>query len=388
VTIDNVDTPTMELSKSGGHYGLKFVGMCAWVACLATAGIKGRDYGTSEAKSINERVAQLAKSQEAERQRATAEAEEERRDLNAEEDRQSALEQAEQARLRSIEQAEQARLRSIDEAERARNNPIAEEERQRAYAREVQADRDRIIAKQKQQYADWEKRRAAINRIADENSQSRKSLNSTAVVPRAIPVGATAPEKTPIRIDTNRNGPVKTVTQDTLQMTDIDGRELQRVRYEINTIYARHGVVFPNEEIQSWAIQQKWYKAIPGRTFDEAEKLFTADERHDIEVLSARRDQFNQTRVNDSVLSTGRLDPKNVASWNATKIQLEINTIYAHYGIEFPTPELQGWANKQPWYKTVPGRTSAQVDGLLGADERYNIEILAARRAELKGEGK
>lgn len=62
-----------------------------------------------------------------------------------------------------------------------------------------------------------------------------------------------------------------------------------RVRYEINTIYARHGVMFPKPEIQAYFDTKDWYQPVAGLSFADAENKFSEAERRDIEMLGARR---------------------------------------------------------------------------------------------------
>ena len=172
--------------------------------------------------------------------------------------------------------------------------------------------------------------------------------------------------------------------QGNLNSEEIEGRDVARVRSEINTIYARHGVVFPNKELQAWASQQPWYKPDPGLTFDEAEKQCSVDERHDIEVLASRRDSLLGKVVIQRALPVSEsLNSQLIATWDASRVRTEINSVYARYGVDFPNRELQSWADKQPGYKRIPGRTFDDVDLLLDGNDRSNIELLAARRTQI-----
>jgi len=78
-------------------------------------------------------------------------------------------------------------------------------------------------------------------------------------------------------------------TQGNLNATEIAQWDLARVRYEINTIYARHGVVFPKREIQAYFETKEWYRPALDLTFTEAESRFSPAEKIDIEILSSRR---------------------------------------------------------------------------------------------------
>lgn len=166
---------------------------------------------------------------------------------------------------------------------------------------------------------------------------------------------------------------------------EIEEWEMARVRTEINTIYARHGVVFPAPELQAWADRQPWYQPVAGLTFDQAEDRFSVEELQYIKALVARRDRIlgKAPALKVPPLSEP-LDPQLVATWDASRVQLEINSVYARYGVSFPNRKLQAWADKQPWYQRVPGRTFGEVDAMIGDVDRHNIGLLAARRAQIK----
>ena len=82
--------------------------------------------------------------------------------------------------------------------------------------------------------------------------------------------------------------------------------------------------------------------------------------------------------------SLGRLTADQIKSWDFEKVRLAINVIYALHGTEFPKQDIQAWANQKPWYRRIPGRTPEIAEQSFSADDRTNIEILAARRAALK----
>ncbi len=172
--------------------------------------------------------------------------------------------------------------------------------------------------------------------------------------------------------------------QGNLSREEIQDWNLARVKSEINQIYARQGVVFPKQEIQSHFEKQAWYKPVPGLTFDQAEEGFSTEERHDIEALADRRTLLtggNQPQTALPVSEPLGLDL--VTTWDAARVRNEINSIYASYGVDFTNEDLRKWADKQPWYKFVLGRTFADADALFSETDRNNIEVLAARRSQI-----
>ena len=85
--------------------------------------------------------------------------------------------------------------------------------------------------------------------------------------------------------------------------------------------------------------------------------------------------------------SVSRLDPAKVNTWNVAQIQMAIDEIYARRGANFPRKKDQEWADRQSWYHAVPGLTHDAAEQLFTAEERADVELLAARRAALaKGE--
>ena len=86
--------------------------------------------------------------------------------------------------------------------------------------------------------------------------------------------------------------------------------------------------------------------------------------------------------------STASLDLVEVSRWDMIRVRQEINAIYARCGAEFADKEVQAWADSQPWYQRVPGRSVAVADGLLTGIQRSNVNLLAERRAAIKKESR
>lgn len=169
-----------------------------------------------------------------------------------------------------------------------------------------------------------------------------------------------------------------------LSRDEIQAWDLARVRYEINRIYARHGVVFPKQEIQAHFEKQSWYKPVPELTFEQAELTFSIEERQDIEALSERRAMLSGENQPQTALPASEpLNPDLVATWDAARVRIEINAVYARYGVDFTNAELRKWAEKQPGYKRVTGRTFADAEALFTDTDRSNIELLATRRRQI-----
>lgn len=94
-----------------------------------------------------------------------------------------------------------------------------------------------------------------------------------------------------------------------------------------------------------------------------------------------------QSRETPPTKTKLRLTASDISGHDLSRLQLEIDTIYARYGAEFPKKSTQAWAEQQPWYHRVPGRTPDAAEDLFSEADRSNIEILAARRDALRSVG-
>lgn len=85
-----------------------------------------------------------------------------------------------------------------------------------------------------------------------------------------------------------------------------------------------------------------------------------------------------------NVSSTKRLTASDISGYDSKRTQGEIDGIYARYGVVFSRRDAQAWADRQPWYHRIPERTSGMAEQLFTEDEKFNVEILAARRDALR----
>jgi uncharacterized protein YecT (DUF1311 family) len=68
-----------------------------------------------------------------------------------------------------------------------------------------------------------------------------------------------------------------------------------------------------------------------------------------------------------------------------SQVQTAIDTIYARYGVVFPDPKVQTWADQQPWYRQVPGRTPEIAEGMFTQADKDEVNQLADERRKLRG---
>jgi hypothetical protein len=87
---------------------------------------------------------------------------------------------------------------------------------------------------------------------------------------------------------------------------------------------------------------------------------------------------------NFPVSVTERLTEDQIKSLDIDQVQYAIDAIYGRYGAEFPKRETQAWLERQPWYSGVPGRTPDMVETMFTEDQKFNVDLLAERRNELR----
>jgi hypothetical protein len=76
-----------------------------------------------------------------------------------------------------------------------------------------------------------------------------------------------------------------------LGQADLIDLNLNDLRYAINEMYARRGVVFKNVEIAKSFTNKEWFKPRPGVSFEEIEKEFSAIEADNLKLLGKERER-------------------------------------------------------------------------------------------------
>jgi hypothetical protein len=170
-----------------------------------------------------------------------------------------------------------------------------------------------------------------------------------------------------------------------LDATVVSGWDLARVRYEINTIYARRGVEFPDKQIQAWADKQSWYQRVPGRNAAGAESLFTDSERFNIELLAAQRTRASGKEKSDQSgmgawifidSSQRRLTKADLAGLNADQLWRARNEIYARNGLIFSTPRGRAFVGTLGDQYRGTDNSQEGVFGRMNEIEKANVEMI------------
>ncbi len=174
-------------------------------------------------------------------------------------------------------------------------------------------------------------------------------------------------------------------TVEKLNNAVISGWSIARIRYEINTIYARHGVEFPDKKIQEWADQQPWYHRVSGRNASGAESLFTDTERFNIELLAARRALVSGKEKSDQPAkgawiftdSSQRLLTKgDLSGLHADQLWRARNEIYARNGLIFSTPKGRAFSATLGDQYCGTDNSPEQVFGRMTEIEKANLEMI------------
>lgn len=413
ITIDEVDRPRVQLPQRK-RLGLKLAGVCVWFGLIVFAGINGREYGVAEAAYHRNRV----------REQEIKDAENKRREeeimafgkMPSEPESNAEPEQSGQRTpdivnsdllsnlmvsenfpyaldIYEISKMNTGELENLIVAVYALHGAEFASKSAQDWANQLtwyRRVRGRTIKDAELEFSPHEQKLVRLsaeqwNTLRENEGLSRIPIEESPLAGRAV-----SPE---LEEDGHSNSSIvlkalpanEVAVQGSLNPEEIERWDEAKVRTEINTIYARQGIVFPSKELQEWAVRLPGYKPIPGLSYDEAEAGFSDTERHNIEMLAARRDRIlGKATVSKALPVAVPLDPQLVATWDAARVRYEINSIYARYGVEFPSRELQTWAEKQPWYQRVPGRTFEDVDAMIEDVERHNIELLAARRDRIK----
>jgi hypothetical protein len=90
---------------------------------------------------------------------------------------------------------------------------------------------------------------------------------------------------------------------------EIQDWSVEKLRYAINEMYARHGADFKDMDIRKWFSQFSWYTPSVGKTYDLAEAEFSAIEAANVKLLGTTRQSLSKspdTKANANRSPSGR----------------------------------------------------------------------------------
>ena len=156
-----------------------------------------------------------------------------------------------------------------------------------------------------------------------------------------------------------------------------------------NEIYARHGFVFSDEELQTYFCTKSWYVPV-GTVFSESSfNEFESNNIKLIEIYERKQEGVTFSEDNpymdyfysnpgDYILSDSdsqELQDHQLAKFEDDQCVLARNEIYARHGYVFNDEELLEYFLQQSWYE--PGGKIGDTGELsLSGTEKKNIEIL------------
>jgi YARHG domain len=160
----------------------------------------------------------------------------------------------------------------------------------------------------------------------------------------------------------------------------------QDLRLMRNEIYARHGYVFNDQNLQNYFSSQPWYR--PKGDNNSAIAELTPVERQNIEIIRSR-EEANVAAPYPQSASMGRwpetsiyvVRPDDLLHYSPQDLRLMRNEIYARHGYVFNDPFLQGYFSGQAWYR--PRGNNSQAEAELNPVEKRNIDIIRSREEEL-----
>lgn len=105
-----------------------------------------------------------------------------------------------------------------------------------------------------------------------------------------------------------------------------------------------------------------------------------------LELLGSRDDDDPDTMDSDYLLPTDSqyIDKSDLAPFTKEEVSLIRNEIYARYGYQFSSQELQDYFNRQSWYVPVEGLNASTFDtSVFNAYEQANLETILAYEREM-----
>ena len=105
-----------------------------------------------------------------------------------------------------------------------------------------------------------------------------------------------------------------------------------------------------------------------------------------LELLGSRDDDDPDTMDGDYLLPTDSqyIDKSDLAPFTKEEVSLIRNEIYARYGYQFSSQEIQDYFDRQNWYTPVEGLNASTFDtSVFNAYEQANLETILAYEREM-----
>ena len=150
-----------------------------------------------------------------------------------------------------------------------------------------------------------------------------------------------------------------------------------------NEIYARHGRLFNDPEIQEYFNGKAWYKGyIKPEDFDDS--VLSDVEKYNLKLIyevekggsepepePAKDSSYMISGSSDRYLTDS--DVKGLSSW---QLMIARNEIYARHGRKFNDSELQEYFNGKSWYNGTIAPENFNADAILSDIEQANLKLI------------
>lgn len=163
---------------------------------------------------------------------------------------------------------------------------------------------------------------------------------------------------------------------------DLEGLDKAELKIMRNEIFARYGYQFKTKDMQEYFSRQTWYRP----RLADVTSMLSSVERKNVELIKqyeAKTDAGTVSKtanlnVNPGVNgqypqgSTKLLTAQDLAGMDKGQLKIMRNEIFARYGYQFKTREMQDYFGRQAWYRP----TAADVSSRLSVIERKNVEFI------------
>lgn len=233
---------------------------------------------------------------------------------------------------------------------------------------------------------------------SSQNNQSQASSGSTSTVATQTTTEATTQASTSTSAQTNTQPattatkPANTATNnyyiiegsDSRYVTvdDLSGLSSWELKCARNEIYARHGRLFDNDNLQNYFNSQAWYSGTVSPS-NFSESVLNKYEKSNIDFIKKYEDgdssgtstnSYNDYYIlpysNYSYISYSDLD-----GLSQKELKYARNEIYARHGRRFDNKDLQDYFDSQAWYSGTVSPSNFS-ESVLNKYEKANISTI------------
>lgn len=158
-----------------------------------------------------------------------------------------------------------------------------------------------------------------------------------------------------------------------VRTTDLNGLELDDLKYLRGIVFGRHGRVFKDADIKNYLGNQSWYKPNP----DFQNSMLNDVERNNLDVIRDAEARKHETlQPGDMRFYRNRaLTTKKLGTHSGAELTVLAAEIEAIHGKRFPdTPWLQSYFDDRYWYRAADRYDPKQLSDV----ERKNLQLIVS----------